>query len=105
MMKSEAVASVSKQSHAHPFADAFVLGQGYNGLDVFLRQLGHRHTVILAAYVIGQDDSGEHREAVARVERAVIVVVVDARQLLMREFVSWLVVAKRIWVVVCFKDV
>lgn len=75
-------------SLTHPFSDAFVLGQGYNGLDVFLCQLGHRHAIVLAAYVVGQDDGGKHREAVAGVERAVIVVVVDACQFLVRESVS-----------------
>lgn len=74
--------------HAHPFTDAFVLGQGHNGLDVLLRQLGHRHAIVLAAHVIGQDDGGKHREAVAGVERAVVVVVVDARQFLVRESAS-----------------
>lgn len=78
-------------SLAHPFSDAFVLGQGYNGLDVFLRQLGHRHAVVLAAYVIGQDDGSKHREAVAGVQRAVVVVVVDASQFLVRQSVSRLV--------------
>lgn len=77
--------------HAHPLSDAFVLGQGHDGLDVLLRQLGHRHAVVLAAHVIGQDDRGKYREAVAGVERAVVVVVVDARQFLVRKSVSLLV--------------
>lgn len=74
--------------HAHPLSDAFVLGQGHDGLDVLLRQLGHGQAVVLAADVIGQDDGGKHREAVAGVEGAVVVVVVDARQFLARESVS-----------------
>lgn len=66
----------------HPLSDAFVLGQGDDGLDVFVGQLGHSDALVSAGDVIGQDDCGKHWEAVSHVQRAVVVVVVDARQFL-----------------------
>lgn len=71
-----------KQAVGYPLSDALVLGQGHDGLDVLLGELGHGHALVLAADVIGQDDGGEDGEAVAGVEGAVIVVVVDPGQLL-----------------------
>ncbi len=37
----------------HPLSDAFVLGQGNNGLDVFVGQLGHGDALVFAGDVIG----------------------------------------------------
>lgn len=68
----------------HPLSDAFVFRQGDDGLDVFVRQLGHGDALVSAGDVVGQDHRGEHREAVRHVQRAVVVVVVDARQFLVR---------------------
>ena len=66
----------------HPLADAFILRQGDDGLHVLVGELCHGDALVPAGDVIGQNHCGEHREAVGHVQRAVVVVVVDARQLL-----------------------
>ena len=67
---------------AHPLPDAFVLGQGHDGLHVLVCERSHGNALVAAGDVIGQDDGGEHREAVSHVKGPVVVVVVDPRQLL-----------------------
>lgn len=69
---------------AHPLADLLVLGQGDNGLHVVVGELGHGDALVSAGDVISKDDGGEHGEAIGGVERAVIIVVIDPRQLLPR---------------------
>ncbi len=66
----------------HPLSNAFILGQGNDGLDVLVSQLGHGHALVPAGDVIGQDYCGKHWEAVSCVQRAVVVVVVDSCQFL-----------------------
>lgn len=66
----------------HPLANLFILGQGDNSLDVLVGELGHSNTLVSAGDVIGEDDGGEHREAVSRVQRAIVIVVIDPRQFL-----------------------
>lgn len=62
-----------------------VLGQGDNGLDVFIGELGHGHALVSAGDVVGEDDRGEDGEAVSRVQRAIVIVVVDPGQFLTEE--------------------
>lgn len=69
----------------HPLPDSLVLRQGDDRLDVLVCELRHGDALVPASDVIGQDHRGEHGEAVCRVQRAVVVVVVDPSQLLARQ--------------------
>lgn len=70
---------------SHPLPDALVLGQGHDGLDVLVCELADGDALVLAGDVIGHDDRGEDGEAVGHVQGAVVVVVVDSRQLLLSD--------------------
>lgn len=61
----------------HPLANLFVLGQGDDSLNVFISELRHSNALVSAGDVIGEDDGGKHGEAVSRVQRAIVIVVID----------------------------
>lgn len=62
--------------------DLLVLGEVGDRLHVLVGQLAHGHLVVLLGHVVGKDDGGKDREAVGGVESPIVVVVVDAGQLL-----------------------
>lgn len=62
--------------------DLLVLGEADDHLHVLVGQLAHGHLVVLLGHVVGKDDGGKDREAVGGVESPIVVVVVDAGQLL-----------------------
>lgn len=66
------------------FPNLLVLGEAGNHLHILICQFPHGHLVVLLGHVIGQDDCGKDREAIGSVEGAIVVVVVDASQLLGR---------------------
>ena len=66
----------------YPLSDPGILGQLYDRFHILVRQRRDRHLVVFLGDVIGLYDGREHRETVRRVQRAVVVVVVDPRQLL-----------------------
>ena len=70
----------------YPFSDPLVLGQRHHGLDVFIRQAAGRQLIILLLDVVCLNHRGEHGEPVGRVQRAIVVVVVNSRQLLKNVF-------------------
>ena len=62
--------------------DLLVLGEADDHLHVLVGQLAHGHLVVLLGHVVGKDDGGKDWEAVGGVESPIVVVVVDAGQLL-----------------------
>ena len=75
-----------KNKLSYPFSDPLVLGQCHHGLDVLVRQAVGRQLVVLLLDVVRLNHCGKHGEPIGCVQRAIIVVVVDSRQLLKNGF-------------------
>lgn len=65
-------------------SDLLVLGKTGDHLHVLISELAHSYFVVLLGNMVGQDDSGKDRKAIGGVKRAIIVIVVNAGQLLGR---------------------
>ena len=69
-------------SHPHPVPNLLFLGQEVYGADVLISETGDSHLIILLADEVALNDRGKHREAIGRVEGAIVVVGVHSSQLL-----------------------
>lgn len=65
-------------------SDLLILGKTGDHLHVLISELTHCYFVVLLGNMVGQDDSGKDWKTIGGVKRAIIVIVVNAGQLLGR---------------------
>lgn len=66
----------------HLFRNFIVFGEFEDGLDILVGKGVYSKLVVAFGYVIGVYDGGKDRETVGRIQRAVVVVMIDAGQFL-----------------------
>ena len=74
--------------NTYPLSYPGILGQLYDRFHILVRQRRDRHLVVFLGDVVGLYHGRKHGETVRRVQRAVVVVVVDPSQLLQVSFNS-----------------